>query len=371
MNGGPSSAERFAYRSMAGCPAEAGLWVGRRCITSFCWGAAMLNRKERMNESRRMCKAAASRVLVDALESRELLSTTAFGFFGKADTTHVVGWAFDPDLGSSPVTIQVKVDGAVVATGTAGLARPDIVGVDGINDPNHGFNIGISLDNNPHTVEVLAVDSPTNLTVSLGTKRVGDALPVGFFGKANPQVLAGWAFDPDSATNVNIVFVMDGTEFPPTTANIVRADLAGVNANARGFSMRTPTHLFGFHTVQAFAVNPEDGTRVLIGTRSFVNNAPVGVFGNAIGNRVVGWVYDPDQPATSIDVIVKVDGAIFTEVTANISRSDIVGRTQGTTNHGYNITLSGLASGSHTVQIFGVDPSTGVTDLIGQRTILV
>ena len=53
------------------------------------------------------------------------------------------GWAVDEELsnGRGHATVQITLDGTVVATGVANLPRPDLVKAGVAPDPNHGFTI--------------------------------------------------------------------------------------------------------------------------------------------------------------------------------------------------------------------------------------
>jgi hypothetical protein len=134
-----------------------------------------------------------------------------------------------------------------------------------------------------------------------------------------------------------------------------------------------PTNLPGAHVVKVFGINPDTGAEELIAQRQFVNNAPTGNVDVANATHIAGWAYDPDFPTQSITVLLEIDGTVKSQVVASNARPDLVA-TIGSANHGFDIPLAGfaLSAGSHTIDIKGIDPATGVTALIGtQMTITV
>ncbi len=74
---------------------------------------------------------------IDAPTGRAtLLKSTNHAPIGSVDVltkNQVVGWVFDPDNPTAPVTVRVKIDGAVAAETTANQPRPDIARVTGGN----------------------------------------------------------------------------------------------------------------------------------------------------------------------------------------------------------------------------------------------
>src|SRR5688572_22478051 len=77
------------------------------------------------------------------------------------------------------------------------------------------------------------------------------------------------------------------------------------------------------------------------------------------GNDVVvaGWAIDPDT-VSPIVVAVYVDGVLATNLTADGSRTDVAAAYPvfGAA-HGFSATLSLASSGSHTIDVYGIDSS--------------
>ena len=237
---------------------------------------------------------------------------------------------------------------------------------------NHGYSVDYSgLGGGNHTIVLREVNSD-NTTTNLTTQTLTDKV-VGSIDIADTRTLAGWAFDPFAAsTPIQIVANLDGTDYPAISANQNRPDLTALPDTNHGFFGTMPTNLTGSHVLKVFAINPDTGARELLGQRQFINNAPAGNIDVANATHVAGWAYDPDFPTESITVLLEVDGAVKAQVVANGDRQDLIA-TIGSAAHGYDIPLGplNLASGSHTVDIKGVDAATGVTTLIGTQVITV
>jgi hypothetical protein len=296
------------------------------------------------------------------------------GSIDVANSTQVIGWVFDADAGATPLQAEIRVDGVSAATVTANLARPDLVVATG--SPNHGFSATLSgLSQGPHLIELYTTDNPSGTTVKIASKVINNTLPFGSVDIANPQTIAGWAYDPDSpSTPVQVIYEIDGTRYSAVTANQTRNDLTNLPNKAHGYNDRMPTHLFGNHTVRVIAIDTFDGTESVLATRVFTNNPPTGNvdFVSANGNIVAGWAYDPDSPATQIGVLLRLDGSsIIAQIPANQPRGDLTGVFA---NHAYGVVLDltrVTSRGAHVLEVFAIDPSTGVTALLGARNIVV
>ena len=300
------------------------------------------------------------------------ISSDPVGIVDIATLTHSQGWVYDPHLRDTPVPIEFVVDGKTVATSTANTSRPDIaVAFNG--DGNHGYSVDYaSLGAGNHTIQLDEVNADNTTTV-LATQTLTDRV-VGSVDIADSGTIAGWAFDPFApSTPIQVVVNLDGTDYPAITANTDRPDLTALPDPNHGYFGTMPTNLPGTHIVKVFGINPDTGHEQLIAQRQFTNNAPTGALEVANSTHVSGWAYDPDFPTQSITVLLEVDGVVKAQVVASGDRQDLVA-TIGSADHGFDIPLGplNLSSGSHTVDIKGVDPATGVTALIGtQMTITV
>jgi CARDB len=200
------------------------------------------------------------------------------------------------------------------------------------------------------------------------TAGVSDAI-VGNIDSATPGAISGWAFDPAAPTTpLTIIFNIDGTDSLTVTANQARPDLALPNPD-HGFTGTTPTTLSGTHTLEVIAIDPVTSARVVIGTTTFINHAPVGLVQAFSATSVSGWAFDSDEPTAPLEVLVSLDSNnnVIADGTANIDQPALTA-TLGSPNHGFNIPLT-IPAGSHSLLIFAVDPDTGVSTLIGTEAV--
>lgn len=192
--------------------------------------------------------------------------------------------------------------------------------------------------------------------------------------------LAGWAFDPDQpATSIRVTVTVDGKAAGTFTTTGSRPDVnrAYRITGNHGFDVTVPTGP-GRHLVGVTAVNVGGGTgNTQLGSRiatvgasprghlDALRTAPDGMF------RVAGWAFDPDQPATSISVAVRVDGREVARFTADGSRPDVNSVYRITGNHGFDNTVA-VTPGGHTVQVYAINVGGGSGNpLVGQGSVRV
>jgi L,D-peptidoglycan transpeptidase YkuD (ErfK/YbiS/YcfS/YnhG family) len=88
---------------------------------------------------------------------------------GGRGSVRATGWAFDPDLPSYPVKVDVYIDGRMRGRFSTGVARPDVAAALRVG-PNQGFAATVgSVAHGPHTVCVYAL----NLRLGTGNPRLG------------------------------------------------------------------------------------------------------------------------------------------------------------------------------------------------------
>ncbi|WP_186814597.1 SpoIID/LytB domain-containing protein, partial [Actinotalea fermentans] len=143
----------------------------------------------------------------------------------------VRGWAVDPDAGTAPVAVEVRVDGTPATTVTADLSRPDVgAALPGVGD-RHGYGVTVPATPGAHEVCVLAVNMPAGRNPTLGCRSV--TVPGGP-AVGNFEILEvvpggvrvrGWALDPDTANPVS-VWLSHGGSGEPVVADRPRTDVA-------------------------------------------------------------------------------------------------------------------------------------------------
>jgi hypothetical protein len=178
----------------------------------------------------------------------------------------------------------------------------------------------------------------------------------------------GWTYDPDTPSGANDVHVyVDGAFKATMIANGSRPDVAaafpGVSAN-HGFAGAFAVG-GGTHQVCAFAINngPYGFKNSVLGCRSVtVDGSPQGFVDSVVGGtssvRARGWVIDADV-TSEVGVHVYVDGVFKGAAAANGSRSDLaaVFPAYGG-NHGFDVTVGGLATGTHEVCVYGINAAS-------------
>ena len=80
------------------------------------------------------------------------------GQFEFADTTWGYGWAWDPDVGSAAISVDVYINGNYAGSVKADRSRDDL-GSKGVVGKNHGFAFQMpKLPAGAHKIEIYAVD---------------------------------------------------------------------------------------------------------------------------------------------------------------------------------------------------------------------
>lgn len=332
-------------------------------------------------------------VLVDqntAFHDRPCLHRTIGSVESVTDTgssLRVVGWALDYDT-SAPIQVHVYMDGKGATVGTADLSRPDVANLYPGMGSAHGFDFTFPAGPGPHRIDVYAIGvgpNPTNVLIGSSTATVTS--PFGAFDSVTSDYdsvrVTGWAIDPDTINPTSVHVYIDGAPAGSFTANGYRPDVGAAFpawGNYHGYDIDVPVAP-GTHTVSVYAINSAGvpAPNVLLGSRAFTVTA--GPFGNlevaAAVNpdkiRVRGWAIDPAGPSP-IQVRVLVDGAVSTTVTANITRPDVGAAFPAFgADHGFDVTVPAPinATGSHAVEVVGVNVGTGSDTSFGKRTVQV
>ncbi len=330
---------------------------------------------------------------------RAITDLASFGSIDSATSgpgsISAAGWTIDPDTTSS-VDVELQVDGKPVATVVANRSRPDV----GSAYPGYGNSHGWQ-------ATLTGIGPGTHLLCAYGVNQIGTAAVAGGPSKhliscqnvampsGNPFgsldsatggprsiIASGWAIDPDTVGPVEIHTYVDGKWGGLTIANTSRPDVgnvyAGYGAN-HGWRLTIGNVGPGAHQVCAYAINQAGGTtNPLIACRTVVvpSGNPFGSLDGATGGpgtiTAAGWAIDPDT-AGSVQLHVYVDGRWTAATTANTSRPDVGHAYAGFgASHGYQLNLTGLASGPRRLCVYAINVSTGTTNpLIACRTVNV
>jgi SpoIID/LytB domain protein len=200
--------------------------------------------------------------------------------FGQIDSTltgpinvTASGWAIDPDT-SSPIMVQMYVDGVANALTWANRSRPDVGAVYHAAGPSHGYSLTMQATPGPHTVCLYAINTGPGASSQLGCRVVTvssdpfgqiDAVTTGS-GKVTAR---GWAIDPDSSSPVMVQMYVDGRANALTWANVARPDVGAAYPAAgpnHGYTLTMQTTV-GPHTVCLYAINTGPGASRQLGCR--------------------------------------------------------------------------------------------------------
>jgi hypothetical protein len=96
--------------------------------------------------------------------------------------------------------------------------------------------------------------------------------------------------------------------------------------------------------------------------RTLLSSMPTGTVEVLNATTVSGWVFNADDGANPLHVVITVDGQATT-LTANVDRPDLL-KKLGSENHGFSFTMPALVTGANTVRIELVDPYTNYTKIL-------
>ena len=300
------------------------------------------------------------------------------------NSIRAIGWAFDPDQPATDVQVAVYVDGGGIGWFPSGVSRPDVNAAYGIGG-NHGFDVSVPVGAGSHRIEVYAINvggGVSNTLIGSGSATVG-SMPTGTLDviRAAPDSrvsLAGWAFDPDEPrTEIPIAVYRDGVGVAWFPTGIPRGDVNsvfGIGGN-HGFEV-TIDSTPGDHTIEVYAINVGGGAgNPLVGRGSVRVGIPMGRLDIASASgRVVslqGWAFDPDQPATEIQVAVYRNSGGIGWFPTGIERADINSVFRIAGNHGFVIEIP-TPPGVHTFAIYAINvgPVAG-NPLVGTASVTV
>ncbi|MFD2090351.1 N-acetylmuramoyl-L-alanine amidase [Blastococcus deserti] len=308
----------------------------------------------------------------------------------------IVGWAYDPDVPTSPVDVGFSVDGQWALTMRADGHRPDVAAAFPFAGPAHGFRGQWGLSPGRHTICVVFGNAggPGQTTwhsCKVVTATNDDAAhnPVGqaevFTPDGRYMTVTGWSVDPDAPTSALEMHVhIDGQYAGSFPSGAPRDDIAAQYPGAgryHGWYWRGAVAQPGNHQICIYAINRNRGTRdPLMGCSPF--NVPNSLFvptGNyeaaTLQGRSVavsGWAYDLDVPTTPTDVHVHVDGQVARILRAGDARPDVgAAYPAAGPSHGFSGSVN-LAPGTHSVCVYAINLGGGYGDPgLGCRTVTV
>jgi hypothetical protein len=306
----------------------------------------------------------------------------------KENQWEMTGWALDPETYDN-VTVDLYVDGVLRDSTVAYEPHADFeAGWPGWK--NKGFRVWWDRDpGKKQNVCAVARNKGAGGDVLLGCQTIASAPghnPIGNMeagiAAAGGIQLQGWALDPDTAANTTVHIYVNNRFSGAVNTDVNRPDVHRFYPSyerSRGFSARVAARA-GVNNVCVYGINAHVGnTNTLLGCRSVtvLSGNPIGAFDQVTVRSdrrpvVRGWTLDPET-AAPINVHMYVNGRYVTQATANGSRPD-VGRVYPGygNNHGYDVTLSPLPPGTHTVCVYAINVGAGTYNpQLGCRAIKV
>jgi hypothetical protein len=278
----------------------------------------------------------------------------------------VTGWALDLNS-TSPVTVNLTVDGHPASSVSAADARPDLAAAYPNVGVNHGFSPTLAVPAGNHRICASATNlgpgANSNLNCIGVTVRNN---PLGMLDTAK-QVpgglqLHGWALDLNTVSPVSVFLYLDGRYLARSSAAVARPDLAShyptVGGN-HGYDLMVPAGP-GRHTVCAYAINAGPGVNTLLRCLTVtLQDLPLGnvdsVQQSPGGAQVTGWAMD-SYLTSPVTVRVYVDGKLSAIGTANQTRSDLASLYPNMgAGHGYTI-FAPVPVGRHSVCSYAINP---------------
>jgi SpoIID/LytB domain protein len=296
-------------------------------------------------------------------------------------SARLVGWTFDADVPTNPVSVHAYVDGVLTAQMAAGLPRADVATAFPDAGPNHGFDLAVPLTAGDHQLCLYAIDpgpGAGNPQIKCYPMRVRTD-PVGgierLVGTPTTVDVAGWALDTDTPTPIGVRVEVDGAPVSTLSTTGVRADVAVAypgTGSQHGFAASIPV-VPGNHDVCVFAVNVGAGADTQLGCSRVAVGLPPkgGINGLArvvgLQARLTGWAFDPDTTGP-INVHVYVNG-VARVVLADVNRPDVaaVFPAAGPA-HGFDTVLT-LRPGANSVCVYAINVAAGANKALGCRSL--
>jgi hypothetical protein len=186
----------------------------------------------------------------------------------------------------------------------------------------------------------------------------------------------GWAYDPSAPSSaVKMVAYVNGklNAYGPTTA--ARPDVNARYGVTGYHGYLLPLELpDGANNVCVYATNIGAGVNSLLGCRTVtITGSPVGaVSANVHANvaTVSGWSYDYDVPASSLKIVVYVNGRIATYGTTNLTNAAVNAGYRISGTHGFTFRLP-VPDGVNTICVYATNQGRGSNTTLGCPTVHV
>ncbi len=308
-----------------------------------------------------------------AARTLTIVDPAPIGVVDGASRVGVFGWALDRDTPAQSINVRVDIDGVFYSVTTSSTLRADVNAAYGVTG-NHGFFASLPvLSPTLHRIDTYAVDSSNGAAVLIGSTTINaNRVPEGYVDALTTSTLQGWVWDQD--TGGTAVIRVDIDNFAPIFVWGVfsRPDVDAYTGGQHAFWMDMPQLQAGSHTVQVWSIDTTNQSLKLMESKTLVvaspegNGLPIGYIDGVTPESAVGWIYDPDNSAASINVRVDVDGVAGAVFAADLYRADVAAYL-GSGNHGFHFVMPTLGAGSHRVEVYAYDATSGQPVLVSGR----
>ncbi len=288
----------------------------------------------------------------------------------------VGGWAYDPDVATSPIRVAFYVDGVGKKTITADGARSDLGSQLGAGNTSHGFSTTLTgISGGSHNVCVFGINQGAGANALLGCQQV--TVRTGApFGKLDQATLAadelsvrGWAIDPDTKSSIPVQLRVDGVAKKAWTASASRTDVGKIYpgwGDAHGYSATISGIGAGKHTISTWAKDTSTGKWTQLGAKTVTkaSGSPWIVIDEASSTapgklKIRGWTADPDTIAP-LRVHLYLDGKALTSFTADQTKAGLDKALPGYgDDHAILFTRSSVPAGKHQLCIIAINVGPG------------
>lgn len=173
--------------------------------------------------------------------------------------------------------------------------------------------------------------------------------------------ISGWVWDKNYPESKLIVEVLEGgAVIATTTANIYREDVknAGNGTGNYGFKVATPAILMDGKAHQVSA-RVKGSSASISGSPKSVNCGYNGVFESADCYNISGWVWDKNNPGSTLTVEILDGNTVVVTTNANIFRQSLKDLGYGSGNYGFSLPVPpSLRDGKNhqiSVRLKGID----------------
>ncbi|MFD1139478.1 T9SS type A sorting domain-containing protein [Larkinella insperata] len=300
------------------------------------------------------------RIVPDFYRAYTLAALTSAGlpvnYRGKLETVDcrtVTGWAWDQNYPNAALTVELVEGTTVHASAVASLYRQDLADA-GTGTGSYGFRLPLPaslIDGNTHAVSVRVRGSTYALTNSPQSVTCGHR---GELEAVSCETAQGWAWDQNHPDEVLTVELVEGnTVYGTAPASGFREDLKskGIGTGQYGFTIPLPAG-FKDGKEHQLSVRVNQVDYKLAGSPKTIRCAEPQYLGRVEGldcKTVVGWVWDRNNPQSTLTVELVEGNTVWATATANTFLAGLKNEALGSTGYyGFSLSIpAALKDGQH------------------------